>query len=467
MRNVKRNLRPIFILITFYVSFFALLACTAQPVSLPIVTEPAPAAPTPISLPTFTPAPSPVPGGLYVDAGQSLGQISPVFYGTNWGPWLGVPPAMLPTISSLGLKIIRFPGGHWGDQNTVSKSQIDMLMSFCKQWGAEPFFHVRLAGSSPAEAAEMVRYVNIEKGYHVRYWGIGNEANLFANDQVMNLPGYTAEQFSTDWRFFAEAMKEVDPSIKLIGPETSQFIAQPTASYGNEFDEWLITFLKKNADLVDVVAVHRYPFPASVQSGPPTKDQLRANSVEWDTIIPRLHSLVREHTGRDLPVAITELNSSWSPNTGGEATMDSHFNGIWFADVMGRMIKQDTFMLQQFAVSGKFGMMGRDQLFSQGLVYQMYNRFGTERIYAATDQQYVTIYAAKRPDGALTLMVINLNSGPKTIELKVDGFQADQAEVWLLDLEHSAEQVASVSFSAVNTLSLSPESVTLYILPAP
>lgn len=465
MGNVKRNLTQVVAFCTFYVSLLALLACTAQPASAPIATEPA-SADAAVSLQPFTPAPSPIPGGLYVDAGQSLGEVSPVFYGTNWGPWLGVPPAMLPTIPSLGIKIVRFPGGHWGDQNTVSKSQIDMLMSFCEQWGAEPFFHVRLAGSNPGEAAEMVRYVNIEKGYNVRFWGIGNEPNLFANDQSMNLPGYTAEQFATDWQLFAQAMKKVDPTIQLIGPETSQFIANPTASYGLDFDEWLITFLKKNADLVDVVAVHRYPFPTSTQSGPPSKEELRASALEWDAIIPKLHILVREYTGRDLPVAITELNSSWSPNTGGEATMDSHFNGIWFADVMGRMINQDTFMLQQFAISGKFGMMGRDHLYSQGLAYQMYSRFGTERIYASTDQDYVTVYAAKRIDGALTVMVINLNFEPKTVDLKIDGFNSGQAEIWLLDLDHAAEQVTSIQLSGINTLSLSPESVTLFILPA-
>jgi hypothetical protein len=447
----------------------SLQACAPAPASLPeapsIDTESAPAEAS-LPLPTFTPAPSPMPGGLYVDAGQSLGQISPVFYGTNWGPWLGVPPTMLEVIPNLGINIVRFPGGRWGDENTPTANQIDMLMAFCEQWGAEPFINVRLVASTPAAAAEMVRYVNIEKNYKVRYWGIGNEPDLFPRQVGMRLPDYTPEQFATDWRYFAQAMKAVDPSIQLIGPEVSQFVSNPTAEYGQEYSDWLVAFLKTNADLVDIVSVHRYPFPRSMMSGAPLKDDLRANAAEWDTLLPSLREIVRENAGKDLPVAITEFNSSWAENAGGEGTMDSHFHGIWFADVIGRMINQDTFMLQQFAVTGRYGMMSRSELNSTGLAFQMFARhFGNERIYASSDQQYVSVYAAKRPDGALTLMVINLNSEPKTVNLRIDNFNGGLAEVWKLDLNNRAEQLPSVMLASTHTLNLSPESVTLYILP--
>lgn len=443
---------------------FPALACAAQPASQSSVTDPA-SAEAAQPLPTFTPAPSPMPGGLYVDAGQSLGPISPVFFGTNWGPWLGVPPTMLEEIPTLGIQVLRFPGGRWGDENTPTKAQIDMLMSFCQQWGAEPFINVRLVASTPAEAAEMVRYINIEKGYKVRYWGIGNEPDLYATQVGMRLPDYNPEQFARDWRLFAQAMKQVDPTILLIGPEVSQFIANPTAEYGQKYSDWLVTFLKTNADLVDIVSVHRYPFPQSMVAGAPRKQDLRANSAEWDVLLPKLRELVREQTGKDLPVAITEFNSSWVENAGGEGTIDSHFHGIWFADVVGRMINQDAFMLQQFAVTGRFGMMSRSELYSTGLAFQMYTRhFGTERIYASSDQQYLNVYAARRPDGALTVMVVNLNSEPKTAKLEFANFGGGQAETWLLDLEHRAEQVAPTSLSASNTLTFSPESVTLYIV---
>ena len=32
----------------------------------------------------------------------------------------------------------------------------------------------------------------------------------------------TVNRFNKEWRAFAEAMKKVDPDIKLVGPETHQ-----------------------------------------------------------------------------------------------------------------------------------------------------------------------------------------------------------------------------------------------------
>jgi hypothetical protein len=452
------------LLVALLLNLLAGCAPASQPASPSIATEPA-SADAALPLPTFTPAPSPMPGGLYVDAGQSLGQVSPVFAGTNWGPWLGIGPAMLDEIPKLGLNVVRFPGGEWGDTNTVTKAHVDTLIAFCREWGAEPMIHVRLPGGTPAKAAELVRYANIEKGYNIRYWAIGNEPNLYSSQVEMRLPYYTPEQFATDWRFFAEAMKAVDPSILLVGPEISQFVPDSTPESGQEFKDWLVTFLKTNGDMVDIVSVHRYPYPQSFMSGPPSKADLRANSAEWDILIPNLREIVREHTGKNLPVAITEFNSSWAVNVGGQATMDSHFNGVWFADVLGRMINNDTFMVAQFSLSGEFGMMSRSQVHSTGLAYTMFSRFGNQRVYASSDQQYVSVYAAKRPDGALTLMIINLNSEPKTVNLRIDNFNGGQAEVWKLDLQNRAEQVQSVQLAAINTLNLSRESVTLYILP--
>jgi hypothetical protein len=45
--------------------------------------------------------------------------------------------------------------------------------------GAEPSISVRLHGGTPEAAAELVRYTNIEQGYAVRYWSIGNEPSLY------------------------------------------------------------------------------------------------------------------------------------------------------------------------------------------------------------------------------------------------------------------------------------------------
>ncbi len=46
---------------------------------------------------------------------------------------------------------------------------------------------MRLLDGTPEKAAELVRYTNIEKKYGVVYWSIGNEPNLFAEQQHIDL----------------------------------------------------------------------------------------------------------------------------------------------------------------------------------------------------------------------------------------------------------------------------------------
>ncbi|HLF90718.1 MAG TPA: hypothetical protein VI451_17360 [Anaerolineales bacterium] len=422
-------------------------------------------APAITSLPTNTPVPTPFPGGLYVDGGFSLGPISPLVYGTNYGPWLGISLEIQPTLKELGLTYIRFPGGHWGDTNETTKPQIDLLMYFANEWGATPSISVRLPDSTPEEAAEMVRYVNLEKGYNVRYWSISNEANLFDQEKTLFPDGYKSEQFNQEWREFALAMKAVDPNILLVGPDVSQFIPHPTASYGQSFIDWLTSFLKVNGDLIDIVAIHRFPFPAGTHNGPPTKDELRNHSKEWDELVPALRTLVHETTGRDLPLAITEVNSSWAVNVGGEATMDSHYNAIWWADSLGRMIRQDVTIVAQFAVTGQFGMTGKYDIYPMAYVYSLYKQFGAEEIYTSTDIPFVSIYAARREDSSLTLMIVNLKSEMVNTTLSLENAQTGIAETWLLDPTHSAEQTDSTPVGAATPLTLTPESVTLLVLP--
>jgi hypothetical protein len=409
-------------------------------------------------------APTPVPGTLYVDAGQRLGPISPLVYGTNYGPWSSVPYELLPQAENAGIKLLRFPGGNWGDRNSLRSYQIDQFMTLAELMGAEPYVCVRLLDGTPEAAAELVRYANVEKGYNVRYWGIGNEPNLF--------PDYSIDQLNADWRAFAEAMKAVDPDIVLVGPDTNQFTGTPGVDpKDDDGRDWLREFLLANGDMVDIVAVHRYPFPSGKVASPATIEDLRANSQEWDTIIPNLRALVKETTGEDLPIAITEVNSHWSNISGGEATPDSFYNAIWWGDVLGRLICQRVDMVAHFSLQspptvGGFGLLGSSAVRPTYYVYQIYQRFGSELLYATSDDPDVSIYAAQRDDGALTLVVVNLGPEEKAKPLFVYGFEIEgAAEVWLFDAQHEAEMIGTQEIASGGEITVPAQSISLYVFP--
>jgi hypothetical protein len=401
---------------------------------------------------------------LRVDPTQTLGAISPTIYGANYGPWSGISVETTPYAVDLSLKFLRFPGGNWGDQNDLRPFDIDMYIMLAKQMGAQPSICARLKGGTPEKAAELVRYVNIEKQYGVKYWCIGNEPDLYE--------GYTVEQANTEWREMALAMEAVDPTILFLGPEVSQY---PPTEAGDEYNnvrrEQVRSFLEMNGDLVDIVTIHRYPFPRSMNSST-TADELMANPAEWDVIIPNLRAVVKEATGRDLPVGVMEVNSHWSDSTGGVATNDSFLNSIWWADVLGRLINQKVeyaafFLLRNTTNPASYGLIDKYEPRPTYYIYQLYKNFGTELVSSETDNDFITITAALTDDGALTLMVVNRNAEAQSVSLEIvgDGFSGD-AETWLVDETHHAEAMDATPFSSTTTLELPAYSVTLYRLAA-
>lgn len=401
--------------------------------------------------------------GLVVDAGDVIGPISPYVYGANYGPLSVIPVDLIEEAQDAGITFLRFPGGRWGDQNNIRHQQVDDLMRVCRLMGAEPSIHVRLEGGTPEAAAELVQYT-IDKEYNVRYWYIGNEPTLFDD--------YDTVIYNQQWRAIAEAMLEVDPDIVLIGPEPHQWTGNPAVDpVDPEGREWVREFLLANGDLVDIVAVHRYPFPRNMGNPITTIDDLRDNAAEWSAILPALRALIEETTGRtDLPVAITEANSHWSSNIEGEATPDSHYNAIWWADVLGRLIQDQPaivnyFDLQSHSGRGGWGLLAKYEVRPTYYTYQMYKRFGTNLLYSASTVPYLSVYAAQREDGALTLMVVNLADEAQTATLDIANFGGGTtAEVWRLDPEHNADQIDDVELDG-GEITVPGQSVTLYVLP--
>jgi hypothetical protein len=76
----------------------------------------------------------------------------------------------------------------------------------------------------------------------------------------------------------------------------------------------------------------------------------------------------------------------------------------------------------------------------------------------------VDIFAAKREDGALTLIVINLSDSEQRVPLQVKGIELTDAEVWRLDATHFAENLGLQTLSTDGTVLLPSQSATLYVI---
>lgn len=418
--------------------------------------------------PTDTTAVAPTadpPPGVWVDTDGDRRPISPLVFGTNYGPWMAVPVDNLDNFAESGLNFLRFPGGRWGDSNDLRDYQIRQLMTHAEQLDGDVTISARLLGGTPEQAADLVEMVNVEMGHDVRYWSIGNEPSLYQTFQEAT--EWDTAHYNEQWRRFADAMLAVDPDIELLGPNTHQFRADPALNPTDDGGlDWMQEFLRANGDLIDVVTFHRYPFPTSLENPIPPTEELRDNPEEWDEIIPAIRELVRAETGRDLPIGVMEVNSSWSDGAGSDTTPDSHLSAIWWADVLARLIRHDVEMVTHFALNSNrsgWALLTRNEVRPAYFVYRLYDHLGETQLDATSDERYVTVVAADRDDGALTVLLVNRAAEATTVPFQVDD-RTDLAvdEVWRFDAEHDAELLGSTELDG--SITLPAESATVLVI---
>jgi hypothetical protein len=162
---------------------------------------------------------------------QTLSTVSPLALGVNDAVWDGnLQDSQVPDLlRDDGVRVMRFPGGSTADQyhwqtNTLDNGSsagtdtFDRFMQVVRQVGATPIITVNYGSGTPQEAAAWVKYANVTRHYHIRYWEIGNE--LYGNGTY----GATWEtdkhalgpaSYASNALQFIQAMKAVDPFIQI------------------------------------------------------------------------------------------------------------------------------------------------------------------------------------------------------------------------------------------------------------
>ncbi len=163
----------------------------------------------------------------------------------------GFRPEVIAALKQLRFGVLRFPGGNFvsayewrnavGDidkrppifdpvWHAVQPNDVgtDEFVTLCRLLGVDPYVTVNAGFGDAWSARQLVEYANgaattpmgkwrTANGhpapYHVKFWGIGNEAWGDYQMGAMALP-----QFELKYNLFAKAMRQVDPSITLIAP---------------------------------------------------------------------------------------------------------------------------------------------------------------------------------------------------------------------------------------------------------
>ncbi len=316
-----------------------------------------------------------------IDLHQSLA-LSPYLLGSNVFPLLGTKskdssgvgfmsynPQVVSGLRSAGVKLLRFPGGDFGEDHTLSTQQLNAFSDLLNRVGAEGFMQVQLADpldktpvplpTRATRAALLVDYMNnpqsiqrsVGAPYHaVKYWSVGNEPDLLTDPDTGKT--YTVAEYTQAFIAYSLAMHTKDPSIQVFGPELSQYSAAggPKDSQGNL---WMQGFLQGVSEyehthnlpfhLLDGVSFHYYPF----QDGQQDVQAILNDPPKWDTLLPALRQLIRQTFGGDLPVAITEVNTN-----AGKVPLPQNLSALWWAETLGRLMDNQADYVAFFSTEG-------------------------------------------------------------------------------------------------------------------
>jgi alpha-N-arabinofuranosidase len=281
-------------------------------------------------------------------------------------------------LKELGIEIARWPGGNFvsaydwrdgiGDRdkrpprrelawNGLESNDmgIDDFMTFCRLVGATPYLAVNSGLGDAHSAAAEVEYVNgpattrlgglraangHPEPYGVTIWGVGNE--MYGPWQWGHM---SIRQYPEKHKLMVEAMRKVDPTIKVIAsgatPEEASWcyienrqlgtfperetVSEPLPFAFGSSQDWTGALLATSADHIDFLGEHFYGYPnlvidsarmQFVESDEPMALKVRrlSNRVQfkfeaWEEYLKRFPDL----RDKDIQFAFDE----WSPRNRG------------------------------------------------------------------------------------------------------------------------------------------------------
>lgn len=183
-------------------------------------------------------------------------KISPNLVGTNvW--YINPSEQVWDMTKECGVKTIRIGGASYDRRMPSNETLLDWVKKI-QALGAEPILQV--SQYQPAEAAaDLVRFFNVEKPDGVapiKYWNIGNEPWLQAKRPPLDTMGAFVEAY---FKPIAAAMKAVDPTIKIYGPDFCDYFDGPFNDLFGGKNDISVKVPGKDYYYCDGLSWHRYP----------------------------------------------------------------------------------------------------------------------------------------------------------------------------------------------------------------
>jgi len=312
---------------------------------------------------------------------------------------------------------------------------------------------VDIGAEAKARVTDLVAKWGQARAGGVAYYAIDNEPGLWhETHRQVRKEGVHAAELAERTITVAKAIKAADPTARVLAPEAwgwseyfdSGFDVQGRATGrpaaesdrvrqtgGMDHLPWLLKRWREAGHPIDVVSVHFYPQGGEydgASAGSRDIQLLRNRSTRalWDesyrdeswiarpvALIPRLRRWVDTNYSRDTPIAITEYN--W----GGENSMSG---ATAQADIWGIFGREGLDMGIRWAAPKP----GTPVYEAMRLIRNPDGHghgFGDRALRVdVPDRDTLSAYAARRADGALTLLVINKSlDEPAAVLVRLQG----------------------------------------------
>ncbi len=401
--------------------------------------------------------------------------IDPLLYGINTARWdeslfpgptadllLSADRDAIAKVRTAGITLLKYPGGNdadayiWNDPaNNATEMDTDEYIAFCRQVGAEPFITINF-NASPELAASWVRYCNVERGYDVTLWEVGDEQwGTWAKGHA------PPEVYARKYKAFVDAMRRVDPDIKVA----------TNVPLGPHPENWTTRVLQEAADYVDILTFTFFP----QRWGEENDDTLLATVQQFDKLYRDLYAEVVSVLGEDRAKDILFVNVGYNSvnHSPGPQTLEL-VNAIWTADMMGTMMDRGVDIGCFWALhnafpprKGDYGILSSEGSSTPSFTYYAFPMFSNHMrgvaLPVSVDDAAISLYAAL-DDETMSLVLINRDkSEGRDMSLSFEGFApggVTEARVLDASRRYAAFEDAAVAGGAL-TIRIPPFAVVV------
>jgi alpha-L-arabinofuranosidase len=470
-------------------------------------------------------APAPALTHIGLNATNIIRTADARWFGINTAIWDAYfdTPETIAELNEAGFQMLRFPGGSTSDDynwasNTTDTNTWQWSTSFedfaqvATAIGANVIITANYGTGTPAEAAAWVRDSNVTNKYGFKYWEIGNEeygswetdSNVYPHDP------YT---YATRAQSYIQQMRAADPTIKIgvvvtTGEDANAngYTNHPAtnSATGQVHYGWtpvLLSTLRQLGVTPDFAIYHWYPEYTDTESDP----FLLQGTGNWLGDAADLRAQITDYfgpAGTNIELLCTENNS----NAGEQGKQSvSLVNGLYHADCAAQLMKTEfnSYIWWDFRngtdtdgnmdptlygwrMYGDIGtvnglgtvLSNRYPHFFTAKLMPHFIRAGETVLNASSDYPLLSAYAARRADGALTMLAINKDSvASLTADIAMTNYvPGGTATLYSYGMaQDNAAQtgigscdIAQTNFSGVSTnftYTFTPYSVTVFVFP--